>query len=88
MPQILFYLVDLCGPKLVKVYGRHAKGVLEKITRDYVPAVKQYIARGDIAKEPQNKREYFDEEPTAHDTGVHEAGQYLERLANKVKELL
>lgn len=58
--QILYHIMDVLGDKLLKVYKSHFRGTVRKLLTEYVPRFEQYIASGEIKREPQNQEKFYE----------------------------
>lgn len=103
LPQVLFYLLEIAGPDLNRVYGRAFRNEVAKLRQDYLPAARKQLlpdSRPSMYDEPQNKLKYLtvDAEdlakiekggrPSKEDTGIYDVEFYVNRLEKKINEIL
>ena len=82
--HVILIMLEVCGDKLLQVYGRAFVKQLVQLRQHFCPSFKTYFENKEMEKEPQNKAEYLID----GDTGIPEMIKQFDKLINRVGELL
>ena len=77
-------MLEVCGDRLLEVYGRAVVRQLTQLKHHFCPSFKAYFEKKEMEKEPQNKPVYL----VDGDTGIPEMIKQFDKLINRVDELI